>query len=142
MASIQEPNLGLNYGWATGESGWANQMDENIRSIGALMFPSVVSFTTASPPGILVPGARYLVPAGATGLWAGEEDNLVRWNVSSVVWESYIPQEGWILYAEDTKIQYHYDGLNWAPIGSRYPTSSVGLPVGAIYNNAGVLTVA
>lgn len=31
----QEPGLGLHYGWQTGESGWGEQMDANLQTVGA-----------------------------------------------------------------------------------------------------------
>lgn len=34
MSSVTESNLGLNYGWAYGESGWNTGMDDNLVKLG------------------------------------------------------------------------------------------------------------
>ena len=36
MPAITDPNLGLNYGWTLGESGWGAGMDANLKRLGAV----------------------------------------------------------------------------------------------------------
>ena len=37
MPATTDPNLGLAYGWSTGESGWGTGMDANLKRLGALV---------------------------------------------------------------------------------------------------------
>lgn len=39
--SSTDPNLGLNYGWTLGESGWDTGMDANLKRLGAVIGLSV-----------------------------------------------------------------------------------------------------
>lgn len=139
--SHQEPNIGLNYGWRLGESGWNLQMDENLKAIGALLLVSVLSATDTTPQESLSPGDRYLVPAsGVTGAWSGHEKKIVRWSGSA--WEVFNPQSGWEVTAQDTAQRYHYDGTSWALLHTRlgkYMNDTLaangGVPIGGVYTN-------
>ena len=71
MASV-DPNLGLSYGWTLGESGWHEGMDSNLKRLGAVVGLSVKDRDLATPPGSPADGERYLVPASASGAWAGK----------------------------------------------------------------------
>lgn len=68
MPAITDPNLGLNYGWTLGESGWGAGMDANLKRLGAVVSLSVKDRDLATPPASPVNGDRYLIPAGATGV--------------------------------------------------------------------------
>ena len=39
--SLTDPNLGLNYNWTLGESGWDTGMDANLKRLGAVVGLSV-----------------------------------------------------------------------------------------------------
>lgn len=118
MPAKQEPNIGLNYGWAGGESGINLQLDENWRAIGALLQLSVISKTTDVPASPNA-GDRYIVPTGATSDWSGHDGKVARYNEGA--WEIYTPLKGWLAFVadEDGDGQYHFfDGTTWttAPI--------------------------
>ena len=109
MSSI-DPNLGLNYGWTLGESGWHTGMDANIKRLGAVVGLSVASRTVATPPASPAEGDRYIVPSGATGAWAGRTDQIaVRIDGA---WEFHAPQVGWVclIAAEDRLAVYKPGG--------------------------------
>ena len=76
MPAITDPNLGLNYGWTLGESGWGAGMDANLKRLGAVVSLSVKDRDLATPPASPVNGDRYLIPAGATGVWSGKTDQI------------------------------------------------------------------
>ena len=40
--SLTDPNLGLNYDWTLGESGWDTGMDANLKRLGAVLIRSAV----------------------------------------------------------------------------------------------------
>ncbi|WP_454258622.1 DUF2793 domain-containing protein [Pseudoxanthomonas mexicana] len=94
-----DPNLGLNYGWTLGESGWDTGMDANLKRLGAVVGLSVKDRDLTTPPASPANGDRYIVPAAATGVWAGKTHQIaVR---IGGVWEFYAPQIGWLCYIED-----------------------------------------
>lgn len=45
--------------------------------------PTVISSTTTSPPGSPADGAQYIVPIGATGVWAGHAGQVAVWDAQA-----------------------------------------------------------
>lgn len=85
-------------------------MDANLKRLGAVVGLSVTSRTTAAPPASPAEGDRYIVPAGATGAWAGRTDQIaVRIDGA---WEYHAPKVGWLAYiaAEDRLAVYKTGG--------------------------------
>ncbi len=150
MASSQAANLGINYGWSLGESGWNVQMDENLLALDALTFLSVKSATLATPPGSPVDGDRYLVAGTATDAWLGQEGDIAQYVTSTADWRFFTPREGWETRAEDSQQRYVYSSSNWVLEGSLYTgyaddaaASAGGIPVGGTYINSssGAITI-
>lgn len=148
MASSKAPNIGLNFGWSLGESGWNAQMDENLKAIDALLMINVLSATIATPPASPTPGDRYLLPTGTTDAWTGWEGRVVRWD--GAFWEFYTAKKGWEVRAQDTNQSYHFNGTDWAVLGIRYSqylddaaAGTGGIPLGGMYVNSttGALSV-
>lgn len=97
--SSTDPNLGLHYGWALGESGWDTGMNANLKRLGAVVGLCVKDRDLTTPPATPANGDRYIVPSAATGAWAGKTNQLaVRINEA---WEYHTPQIGWLCYIED-----------------------------------------
>ena len=94
-----DPNLGLTYGWTLGESGWGTGMDANLKRLGAVVGLSVKDRDLTTPPASPANGDRYIVPATATGVWAGKA-NQIAVRIAGA-WEFYPPQIGWLCYLED-----------------------------------------
>lgn len=127
MAAKQEPNIGLNYGWGLGESGWNLQMDENLRAVGALVQVGVVSMTTSTPPASPSQGARYIVGPAATGAWAGHTGKLVRYLGTD--WEVYAPSAGWLVFDEDTGALHQFTASGWEPVTATVTTGATGTAI-------------
>jgi hypothetical protein len=107
MASSQAPNLGFNYGWTLGESGWNVQMDENLIAMDALILISVLSATTTAEPGSPTEGDRYIIPASATGTnWAGNDGKVAVY--SGGAWLFFTASNGWKIEAIDTSQIWEY----------------------------------
>lgn len=62
----------------------------------------VVSMTTTAPPGAPAEGDTYLVPAGATGAWAGHVGKLAEW--SGAAWAFTTPPNGHGISLPDGRI--------------------------------------
>jgi len=97
--ALTDPNLGLAYGWTLGESGWHTGMDANLKRLGAIVGLSVKDRDLTAPPASPTEGDRYIVPAGATGAWAGKTNKIAVWIGGA--WEYHVPQVGWLAYIED-----------------------------------------
>lgn len=59
---------------------------------GRLAWMPVLSVTTVAPPGAPSPGDAYIVPAGATGPWAGQAQKLAIW--TGVSWALIQTKDG------------------------------------------------
>lgn len=106
-----DPNLGLNYGWTLGESGWNAGMDANLKKLGAVVHLSVKSRAVSAPPASPANGDRYIIPASATGDWTGRGGQIaVRINN---IWEYYAASVGWAAYVEDENKQVIYTSQGW-----------------------------
>lgn len=113
--SSKEPNLGLNYGWIAGESGWQEQVNENFRALGALTQGAVKSATITTPPVDPIPGDRYIIPVGAAAGWSEHAGKLARKVTEG--WEMYSPKEGWEFRAMDTDSRWLFEAGYWREIG-------------------------
>lgn len=111
MASI-DPNLGLTYGWTLGESGWDTGMDANLKRLGATVGLSVKDRDLTTPPASPANGDRYIVPAAATGVWAGKA-NQIAVRIADT-WEFHAPQVGWLCYLEDEAKLTVYKATGWS----------------------------
>lgn len=112
MPASTDPNMGLKYGWSTGESGWAADMDANIKRIGAVVGLSVIDRDLTTPPASPAEGDRYIVPSAATGAWAGKTNQIaVRINGA---WEYHAPRVGWLCYIEDEEVLAVYKTTGWS----------------------------
>ena len=54
-------------------------LNESLKIIDMLVQISVVNVGLTTPPGSPVEGNRYIVGAGATGLWSGKGAKLAQW---------------------------------------------------------------
>jgi len=80
----------------------------------------VINMSTTTPPAVPSRGDRYVVAAGATGAWSGEDDNIAYCsNATGPVWEFTDVKEGMIVWDESRDRYYHYDGSNWVWHGRR-----------------------
>ena len=111
MAST-DPNLGLVYGWTLGESGWNTGMDANLKRLGAVVGLSVKDRDLTAPPASPVDGDRYLIPAAATGAWAGKTNQIAVRVAGS--WEYTVPKVGWLCFVEDEAALSAYKTTGWS----------------------------
>ncbi|BAO82903.1 hypothetical protein SMCB_0675 [Serpentinimonas maccroryi] len=110
--SSTDPNLGLDYGWTLGESGWDAGMDANLKRLGALVGLSVKDRDLTTPPTSPANGDRYIVPAAATGAWAGRASQ-VAVHIAGA-WEFHTPRVGWLCYIEDEDRLSAFKPTGWS----------------------------
>jgi len=112
MASSTGPNLGLKYGWSLGESGWHTESDANLKALDALLHLSVKDRGLTTPPSSPANGDRYIIPAGASGVWAGKTDQIaVR---VAGAWEYYVPKVGYSAFVEDENVLSVFKSGGWS----------------------------
>lgn len=110
MAVKIDPFLGLSYGEDKGGDDWNVWMDTNLVKLGMVVNIGVESATTTTPQPV-VNGQRWLIPVGATGIWAGEVGQ-----IACAIEGTYTyltPSFGWRVTTSDTKVFYVYDGSSW-----------------------------
>ena len=87
-------------------------VNEALIKIDALINTAIIDKDLATPPGSPREGDLYIVAAGATGDWSGEEGKLAHYNNSS--WNFITPNEGALFWIADEDQLYVYDGSFWA----------------------------
>lgn len=85
--------------------------NEALRLLDALVQPSVVDSTLTAPPATPTTGDRYIVPAGATGAWAGQDGNIAL--SENGVWSFLTPQNGWMVTVQADTSAVIWDGTDW-----------------------------
>jgi len=113
MAAIQGPNLGINYGWASRESGWNTGMDSNLKLLDAVLQLSVKSRAQATPPATPANGDRYIVAASPTGVWAGKAGQIA--SRVEGAWSFFVPKIGWTCFIEDESVLSTFKATGWSP---------------------------
>lgn len=66
----------------------------------------------STPPGAPAEGDRYIVAAGGTGAWAGQDGKIAYY--FNAAWLFDTPVEGWRLWIEDENKFYFHNGTVWA----------------------------
>lgn len=97
MAVNQRSNVGLFSGWVAGQDDWGNLMNLNLRLLDSLVQSSVLDVVN-EPPAAPDDGDLYQVDIAPTGAFAGEGNNLARWDGEAEGWEFVEPKEGWRVY--------------------------------------------
>ncbi|MEK3673528.1 DUF2793 domain-containing protein [Paenibacillus sp. FSL R10-2771] len=85
---------------------------------------SVKDQNLTAPPASPVEGERYIIPAGATGVWAGKTSQIAEYQ--SGVWAYYVPAVGWTAYVDDEQKIYSWNGTAWVRTGGALQTVTAG----------------
>lgn len=87
--------------------------NEALRLLDALVQIGVAGRGTGNPPTNPEEGERHIVGAGASGLWAGQEDALAV--QIEGVWIFHAPRPGWVAWVGDEATLIAWDGNAWVP---------------------------
>lgn len=68
--------------------------------------------TTTAPPGSPSVGTAYIIGAGATGAWAGQDGKLAICEVAST-FTIYQPSNGWAAYDKAQSNEFRHNGSSW-----------------------------
>lgn len=126
------PNLELPY-IAAAQAQKHVTHNEAIRALDALVQLSVIDRDLVTPPASPVNGERYIVPAGAGGVWTGHESEIAAFQDSA--WTFYKMVEGWVAWVADEDALVVWNGAAWLAVGSGGGVASVN-PVPLVGVNA------
>lgn len=107
--------------------------NEALRLLDVLVQPAVQGRSTASPPGFPAEGARWIVPAGATGAWAGQDGAIALHEGGG--WTFLAPQPGWQVLVIDEGAPVHWTGSAWqaqAERAQRFPQLGIATEADAV----------
>ncbi len=122
MAETQDGRNDLYYNWEAGDADWGDKVSENFLNIGLKMYMSVINQTTTIPPAATA-GDAYIVAAGATGDWSGQDGNIAVWarpvgtGTPALQWVFIIPYGGFLAFDESNNTLYAHNGTNWSTNG-------------------------
>jgi hypothetical protein len=121
------PHIGLVWGYSPGESGWGvGGFNPNFAKLETLVHLTVLSIL-ATPPATPGNGECYIIGVGATGVWAGLDDNVAVFYTSAGVWTYVSPAVGLRAFNRATTSYWRYDGADWL----QEPLADVVGPAGA-----------
>lgn len=116
------PNIDLAE-YPTGSLQPSAPYNDAMQVIDALMRPGgiIEDKDLTTPPTTVADdaGKRWIIPTGATGAWAGREDQIALCTAATV-WRYFVPTEGWRVYILDENLGYTYGGgsSGWISDGS------------------------
>lgn len=89
-----------------------------IRRLGAVggNTTGVLDKDLSTPPGSPVEGNSYIIGPAPTGVWTGRSNQIAYWN--GVIWQFYIPEEGWRMPVLDEDADYRYSGSAWVIVST------------------------
>jgi hypothetical protein len=90
--------------------------NEAIEALDALVQPVVESRVLTAPPGTPLAGEAWIVPAGATGAWAGHGGEIAAFQ--SGAWRFFDPAPGWQVYDRSDLTQLVFEAGAWTPLTS------------------------
>lgn len=74
-------------------------LNEIVLALDHLVQAGVSRPSNPAPPASPVAGARFIVPAGATGAWSGHAQHIAVWQDGA--WDFHLPNEGWVFWSSD-----------------------------------------
>ncbi|KZL18144.1 DUF2793 domain-containing protein [Pseudovibrio sp. WM33] len=90
--------------------------NEALALLDVVVQLSVISNSVTNPPADPDEGARYIVPAGAAGDFAGHENQIAAFSAGA--WEFHTPGTGWAAWIESLNdIQVYAEGM-WGSMAS------------------------
>ncbi len=108
------PNLGLPY-IAAAQAQKHVTHNEAIRELDAIVHLAVLDRGLSTPPATPSHGDRYIVAAGGTGAWTGNDGKIAAYQDGA--WMFYEPKEGWVAWIADESTLCAWDGAAWGAVG-------------------------
>lgn len=85
--------------------------NEALRQLDAIVQLAVISADLTTPPPTPGEGDRYIVAAGATETWSGQDTTVAVW--SDNAWTFHAPITGWRADVQGSGVTLRFDGAQW-----------------------------
>lgn len=85
--------------------------NDALRILDTLVQLAVLDRDLTAPPGSPAEGQRWIVKAGATGLWAGHDNAIAAWQDGA--WLFSAPKTGWVAFVVDEGTLLVWNGSAW-----------------------------
>ncbi len=99
-------------------------VNESLRRLDGIVQLAMESRALTTPPGGPADGARWIVPAGASGAWAGWAGSIA-YRVDGA-WVRLIPRPGWIAWVMDEDTALVWSGTAWIGLASPLLLAALG----------------
>lgn len=109
---LQMPEL------VVGQAGKELTHNQALAVLDQLAQAVVVDKDLTAPPGSPANGSMYIVAAGATGAWAGQDGKLAYWLTTVAAWTFITPADGWSVWVADEAKRYERASGAWAIVSS------------------------
>jgi len=86
--------------------------NEALARVDAALHPAVEEAPRTDPPGAPAIGQCWIVGAGASGAWAGQDDKLAAWTAGG--WRFVSPIPGMLIWNIDPGYWLHWSGGGWS----------------------------
>jgi hypothetical protein len=102
---------------------YANQAQKDVTvnqalvRIDSVLQLNVVSRTLTLAPTLPSDEDKYIVAAGATGVWEGQDGAIAIYNANGSTWSFLIPKTGWTAYSIADNSFLAFNGSVWLAIG-------------------------
>lgn len=116
MAVRDFPGLDLTGGYAPGQSGWSDAMNNNLRLLSGVVQLAVLD-RVAALPGSPTDGDIYLLTA------TGDVNKIAVRDAGA--WVLFTPNEGWLCYVADEDVLYAFNGTAWVLFSSLLTASAI-----------------
>jgi hypothetical protein len=113
MPNLETPNLKLPY-LAAGQAQKHVTHNDALQVLDSLTQLSVLDRHVTTPPTAPAEGARYIIPAGANGVWAGQSGKIASWD--GVAWAIHAPRAGWTVWIADEAAAAVWNDVDWQPL--------------------------
>ncbi len=91
--------------------------NEALALLDLLVCANVESLDLDAPPASPAAGQCWIVAAGASGAWAGQQGAIAAWSGGG--WQFLPPKEGHIAWAVDRDSMVRFDGSYWQELPAR-----------------------
>lgn len=110
MANETSPRLSMPF-LNAGQAQKEQFHNEALSVLDILVHAHAESAAVTTPPGSPVRGQCWIVPTGATGVWAGQVNKLAGWTDGG--WRFVAPQPGMRVHVQDEGLFRAYTGSAW-----------------------------